>query len=131
MHLGTREARAILKSDVTRSDFVWQTANLAGFISGCYSSDLDMIRDSFNDVIIEPQRHSLIPGFKDVQRGAMSAGALGCSISGAGPAVFAWVEVQYAESVRGAMVAAFTNHDLRSDSWISSLDNYGARVVKA
>ena len=56
MHLGTREARAVLKSDVTRSDFVWQTANLAGFISGCYSNDLDMIRDSFNDVIIEPQR---------------------------------------------------------------------------
>ena len=92
MHLGTREARAILKSDVTRSDFVWQTANLAGFISGCYSNDLDMIRDSFNDVIIEPQRQSLIPGFKDVQRGAMSAGALGCSISGAGPAIFAWTE---------------------------------------
>ncbi len=131
MFLGTREARAILKTDVTRSDFVWQTANLAGFISGCYSNDLDMIRDSFNDVIIEPQRHSLIPGFKDVQRGAMSAGALGCSISGAGPTIFAWVEIQYAEAVRGAMVAAFVRHGLQSDGWISSLENYGARVVKA
>ena len=70
MHLGTREARAILKSHVTRSDFVWQTANLAGFISGCYSNDLDMIRDSFDDVIIEPQRQSLIPGFTDVQQRA-------------------------------------------------------------
>ena len=131
MHLGTREARAMLKSDVTRSDFVWQTANLAGFISGCYSNDLDMIRESFNDVIIEPQRHSLIPGFKDVQRGAMSAGALGCSISGAGPAVFAWAEFQHAEAVRGAMVAAFAQHGLKTDCWISALDNYGARVVKA
>lgn len=45
MYLGTREARAMLKTDITRSDFVWQTANLAGFISGCYSSDLDMIRN--------------------------------------------------------------------------------------
>jgi homoserine kinase len=131
MHLGTREARAMLKGDITRSDFVWQTANLAGFISGCYSNDLDMIRDSFNDVIIEPQRQSLIPGFKDVQRGAMSAGALGCSISGAGPAIFAWSEIQHAEAVRGAMVAAFERHGLQSDSWISPLDNYGARVVKA
>jgi len=131
MFLGTREARAILKTDVTRSDFVWQSANLAGFISGCYSNDLDMIRDSFNDVIIEPQRHTLIPGFKAVQRGAMSAGALGCSISGAGPTVFAWSEMQYAEAVRGAMVAAFTLHGLESDSWVSSLENYGARVVKA
>ena len=131
MFLGTREARAVLKTDVTRSDFVWQSANLAGFISGCYSNDLDMIRDSFNDVIIEPQRHSLIPGFKDVQRGAMSAGALGCSISGAGPTIFAWAEIQHAEAVRGAMVAAFTLHGLQSDCWVSSLEAYGARVVKA
>ncbi|MFO1465127.1 MAG: homoserine kinase [Steroidobacteraceae bacterium] len=131
MYLGTREARAVLKSDISRSDFVWQSANLAGFISGCYSSDLDMIRDSFNDVIIEPQRQSLIPGFKDVKRAAMSAGALGCSISGAGPTVFAWVEFQYAEAVRGAMVAAFARHDLKSDHWISPIENYGARVVRA
>ena len=130
MHLATRAARAMLKSDVTRSDFVWQTANLAGFISGCYSNDLDMIRDSFNDVIIEPQRQSLIPGFKDVQRGAMQAGALGCSISGAGPAIFAWAEIPHAEAVRDAMTAAFTRHGLRSDCWISSFENQGARVVK-
>ena len=129
MHLGTREARAVLKSDVTRSDFVWQSANLAGFISGCYSNDLDMIRDSFNDVIIEPQRQTLIPGFKDVQSGAMSAGALGCSISGAGPSVFAWAEIGCAEPVRAAMVAAFARHSLDTDSWISALDSPGARLV--
>lgn len=131
MYLGTREARAILNINVSRSDFVWQSANLAGFISGCYSNDLEMIRESFNDVIIEPQRHSLIPGFKDVQRAAMSAGALGCSISGAGPAIFAWSQIQHAEAVRGAMVAAFATHDLQSDSWVSLMQNYGARVVKA
>jgi homoserine kinase len=131
MYLGTREARAILNTNVTRSDYVWQSANLAGFISGCYSNDLEMIRDSFNDVIIEPQRHSLIPGFKDVQRAAMSAGALGCSISGAGPAVFAWSAIQHAEAVRGAMVAGFAAHNLQSDSWVSLMQNYGARVVKA
>ncbi len=45
MFLSTREARGILSRTVTLSDFVWQTANLAGFISGCYSNDLDMIRD--------------------------------------------------------------------------------------
>jgi homoserine kinase len=131
MYLGTREARAILKADITRSDYVWQSANLAGFISGCYSHDLDLIRESFNDVIIEPQRQSLIPGFQDVKGAAMSAGALGCSISGAGPTVFAWVEVQYAEAARGAMVAAFAAHGLRADHWVSSMEHFGARVVKA
>ena len=103
----------MLKSDVTRSDFVWQSANLAGFISGCYSNDLDMIRDSFNDVIIEPQRQTLIPGFKDVQRGAMSAGALGCSISGAGPTIFAWAEMQHAEAVRARHDGGVRAHGLQ------------------
>jgi homoserine kinase len=131
MHLGTREARAVLKSDVSRSDFVWQSANLAGFISGCYSNDLEMIRESFNDVIIEPQRQKLIPGFKDVQHGAMSAGALGCSISGAGPTIFAWAERAHTEAVRAAMVTAFLRHGLEADCWISALDSGGARLVSA
>ena len=60
----------------------------------------------------------------------MSAGALGCSISGAGPAVFAWAEIQYAESVRGGDGGRIRAPRSRSDSWISALDNAGARVVK-
>ena len=131
MFLATAKARAILRRSVELSDFVWQTANLAGFISGCYTDDLDMIRASFEDVVIEPQRQALIPGFQDVRRAAMSAGALGCSISGAGPAIFAWSAIQHAEAVRGAMVAAFAAHQLQSDSWVSLMQNYGARVVKA
>jgi homoserine kinase len=131
MYLGTREARAVLKTEISRSDYVWQSANLAGFISGCYSDDLDMIRDSFKDVIIEPQRQSMIPGFKSVQSVAMAAGALGCSISGAGPSLFAWAEFQHAEAVRGAMVAAFKEHHLESDNWISHIAHLGARVVKS
>ena len=129
MHLGTREARAILKANVTRSDFVWQTANLAGFISGCYSNDLEMIRESFDDVVIEPQRQSLIPGFTDVKRAAMGAGALGCSISGAGPTVFAWAELQHTVAVQAAMVEAFGSHGMATDAWISGIENDGARIV--
>jgi homoserine kinase len=59
------------------ADFVWQTANLAGFISGCYTDDLDLIREGLNDVVIEPQRRQLIPGFSAVRAAAISAGALG------------------------------------------------------
>ena len=56
---------------VNMSDFVWQTANLAGFISGCYTNDLDLIKASLEDVVIEPQRQVLIPGFAEVRaRGA-------------------------------------------------------------
>jgi homoserine kinase len=129
MFLSTRHARAILKGSVQMADFVWQTANLAGFISGCYTDDLDMLRESFEDVVIEPQRAALIPGFAEVRGGALAAGAIGCSISGAGPTVFAWALAEHAEQVRAAMVAAFTRHKLASDHWITQLAPLGARIL--
>jgi homoserine kinase len=128
MFLSTREARAILKASVPMKDFVWQTANLAGFISGCYTNDLDMLRESFEDVVIEPQRAALIPGFTAVRRAAMSAGALGCSISGAGPTVFAWCVESHALAVREAMVVEFGHQQLQCDHWITALEPVGARV---
>lgn len=129
MVLATREARAILGKSVALSDVIWQQANLAGFLAGCYTSDLPLIRESLLDVVIEPQRQVLIPGFVAVKQAALAAGALGGSISGAGPTVFAWAEQQDAENVRAGMVAAFRAHGLESDSWVSGIDREGARVV--
>jgi homoserine kinase len=128
MVLATREARAILKPTVALSDVIWQQANLAGFLAGCYTGDLPLIRESLLDVVIEPQRQVLIPGFAEVKQAALAGGALGCSISGAGPTVFAWVEAPAADVVREGMVAAFRRHGLESDSWVSKLDPTGARV---
>ncbi len=129
MVLPTREARAILSKTVTMSDSIWQQANLAGFLAGCFTSDLALIRESLLDVVIEPQRQVLIPGFAAVKKAALDHGALGGSISGAGPTVFAWAEQKDAEQVRAAMVAAFQAHGLESDSWVSTIDREGARVV--
>jgi homoserine kinase len=131
MVLATREARAILKPEVPLADVIWQQANLAGFLAGCYTDDLVLIRQSLMDVVIEPQRQALIPGFADVKRAALEAGALGCSISGAGPTVFAWTEAGDAPAVQAGMVAAFRRHGLESDAWISAIDPLGARVVTA
>jgi homoserine kinase len=129
MFLSTRSARAILKGSVPMKDFVWQTANLAGFISGCYTNDLDMLRECFEDVVIEPQRAELIPGFAAVRRAAMSAGALGCSISGAGPTLFAWCVDSHALAVREAMVGEFSRHGLQCDHWTTAVEPAGARVL--
>jgi homoserine kinase len=129
MMLSTREARQILNRSIDLSDVIWQSANLAGFLTGCFTGDLRLIRESLEDVIIEPQRKVLIPGFQAVKDGALGNGALGCSISGAGPTVFAWCEAPQAEQVRDAMVAGFAAHQLASDAWISALDPAGARVV--
>jgi homoserine kinase len=130
MMLSTREARQILNRSIDLSDVIWQSANLAGFLTGCFTGDLQLIRESLEDVIIEPQRQVLIPGFKAVKEGAMTNGALGCSISGAGPTLFAWCEQQHAERIRDAMVAGFTAHGLASDAWISTLDPAGARILE-
>jgi homoserine kinase len=129
MFLSTHDSRALLKGSVELSDFVWQTANLAGFISGCYTDDLDMIRASFEDVVIEKQRQALIPGFADVRRAALDAGALGCSISGAGPALFAWAQGQHAENVLAAMRAPFERLSIGVDAWLVDIDSPGARVI--
>lgn len=129
MYLATAKARAILRRSVELSDFVWQTANLAGFISGCYTDDLDMIRASFEDVVIEPQRAALIPGFSEVRHAAMTAGAFGCSISGAGPSMFAWALDAMAPAVLAAMREAFARHSLATDGWIVELRSAGARVI--
>jgi homoserine kinase len=131
MFLSTKQARAILRRTVEMSDFVWQTANLAGFISGCYTDDLDMIRASLEDVVIEPQRQALIPGFPDVRRASMEAGALGCSISGAGPTMFAWAIESHAVAVRDAMKAEFAKRNIEVDDWIVGINDVGARVLPA
>jgi homoserine kinase len=131
MFLSTKQARAILRRTVEMSDFVWQTANLAGFISGCYTNDFDMISASFQDVVIEPQRQALIPGFPEVRRASMEAGALGCSISGAGPTMFAWALEQSAPQVLAAMRAEFTRQKIEVDGWIVEIQPIGARVVSS
>ncbi|HVY22449.1 MAG TPA: homoserine kinase [Steroidobacteraceae bacterium] len=129
MTLSTREARKILKSTVNLSDVIWQTANLAGFLTGCFTNDLRLIGESLEDVVIEPQRRVLIPGFDAVKQAAKDAGALGCSISGAGPTVFAWLPAGKAEQARDGMVAAFKAAGLGSDAWISTLEPNGARLI--
>lgn len=129
MMLSTRAAREILNRSIDLSNVIWQSANLAGFLTGCFTGDLQLMRESLEDVIIEPQRQVLIPGFQAVKAGAMKNGAIGCSISGAGPTIFAWCEQQDAERIRDAMVAGFTSHQLASDAWISTLDAAGARLV--
>lgn len=130
MFLSTKQARAMLRPAVDLSDFVWQTANLAGFISGCYTNDIDMIRACLEDVVIEPQRQALIPGFREARAAAMQAGALGCSISGAGPTMFAWALEPDAPAVLDAMRREFASRSVETDNWIVDICSPGARIVE-
>jgi len=131
LRLDTRHARAILKPDVSLTDHVRQSASLAGFISGCFTGDVEMIRQSLDDFLIEPQRAPLIPGFAEVKAAALQQGALGASISGSGPSVFALVtSEQTGARVRDAMESAFRAQGVTElDSWISPVNRQGARIV--
>ncbi|HEU4556366.1 MAG TPA: homoserine kinase [Longimicrobium sp.] len=129
LSLNTRDARAVLPGQVPLHDLIHQCANLAGVVAGCFAGDLALIGRSLRDCVVEPHRARLIPGFHEVQAAAMDAGALGCSISGAGPSMFAWcAEDEVAARACGAMVAAFERNGVRSRGWVSPVDGPGARL---
>lgn len=128
--LSTRAAREVLEKDISLKDHVHQSALMAGFIAGCCQRDLSLIRHSLRDLIIEPQRAPLVPAFSAVQKAAMATGALGCSLSGSGPSVFAWTDSsEHAVKMEAAMVSAFGEGGLKADSWVSKVAVIGARIM--
>jgi len=127
--IATRAARELLADAIPMALHVRQSQSLAGFIAGCQRGDLDQIQRCLRDHIVEPQRKRLIPGYDDVQAAARSSGALGGSISGSGPSVFAWCREERASAVAAAMVAAFAEHDVTADAWISPVAAPGARLI--
>lgn len=131
VRLDTRDSRAVLKPHVPLADHVRQSARLAGLVVGCYTDDLGLLGDCLEDIVIEPQRAALIPGFAGVKSAALEAGALGASISGSGPSVFALVDsVETAARVREVMVGEFKSSGVGEvDSWVSPVSCEGARVI--
>jgi homoserine kinase len=128
--LETKRARAALAVDYRIGEFVKQSEHLAGLMLGLYQNDLGLIQANLRDVLVEPRRAPLIPGFADVKDAALAAGALGASISGAGPSVFAWLRSKIAAAAAGeAMVAAFASHGLLARAYVAPLEGRGARVL--
>lgn len=123
----TKDARGVLSDSVSLQKCIEQSGNLAGLIIGFYNSDLGLIGRSLQDVIIEPQRAGLIPHFYDVKNAALAAGALGCSISGAGPSVFALcANSLIAETVGIAMGRVFNDAKIENQVFISAINQEGA-----
>lgn len=128
--LETRAARAALQGAYALHEFVAQSANLALLLAGCYGNDIDLIRAGLNDVLIEPRRAALVHGFAVVKQSALDSGALGASISGAGPSVFAWCADAQVATIAGArMRDAFSVAGIGSDVWVSPVAGPAAGVV--
>ncbi|MCC6411553.1 MAG: homoserine kinase [Saprospiraceae bacterium] len=126
----TKNARAVLKPDVPMPTYIRQSANVAAFVTALYKADYALLGRCLRDDVVEPQRAGLIPGFYDVKEAAMTAGALGCSISGAGPSVFALsTRETTAQQIGEAMMAAFGKHGIKSELFVSLVNEKGAEVI--
>lgn len=128
--LETRQARAALAGQYALGEFVAQSAQLAQVLLGCERGDAALVRAGLDDLLVEPRRAPLIAGFAAVKRAALQAGAMGASISGAGPSVFAWCESRSAaEHAATGMAAAFAQAGFDSDVHITPIAGPAAAVI--
>jgi len=129
--LETRRAREALKGNYALTEFIAQSANLSLFLSGCHLGDAELVRAGLRDVLVEPRRAKLIPGFARVKQAALDHDALGASISGAGPSVFAWFEsLVAAELAAPAMRTAFAQSGLGSETFVSPVNGPAAERIR-
>ncbi|MES2857585.1 MAG: homoserine kinase [Pseudomonadota bacterium] len=131
LQLETLRARGVLDAPYTLDQFVEQSSALAHVLLGCERGDAGLVRAGLTDALVEPRRAPLIPGFSAVKQAALDAGALGASISGAGPSVFGWFEDAAAAHGAGAhMGAAFSAVGLESDVHVTRIDCPGAVLLE-
>lgn len=127
--LRTRDARAVLPAEVPRQVALDQAANVAAMVAGACLGDLALLGRGVDDRIAEPARAALLPGFLAAKAAAIHAGALGCSISGAGPTAFALTDGDAAaERVAEAMTAAYAAANMPTTRRIATVDLEGARA---
>ena len=128
--LETRRARLALAGDYALADFVRQSGNLALVLSGCWQGDAELVRAGLRDVLVEPRRAPLIAGFHAVQEVAMAYAAMGASIAGAGPSVFAWFETRAAANAAvTSMQQAFREAGFDSDAYVSPINGPRAELL--
>ena len=128
--LETRRAREALRGHYELREFVTQSAHLALVLAGCFRGDAALVRAGLADVLVEPRRAPLIAGFGAVKQAALDHGALGASISGAGPSVFAWFESAAAAApAAAAMQQAFRDAGVASEAFVSPVAGPRAEVL--
>lgn len=130
--LRTAEARAVLPVEVSLSVALHQAAQIAGIVAALHAGDLAFLGRCIDDRIAEPARAGLLPGFNKAKQAAMAAGALGVSISGAGPTAFALCSsVEAATAVAAAMCDAYQKAGLGCSARVTRPDSAGTRIETA
>ena len=128
--LDTRRARAVLADPYPLPVVVEQSAHLALFLTGLQRGDASLLREGLRDLLVEPRRAPLIPGFAEAKAAALGHDALGASISGAGPSTFAWFASRaQAEAAAPAMQAAFADAGFASRAYVTPVAGPRAEVI--
>lgn len=127
----TSDARQILRKEVLLKDAIRQWGNIAGLVAGLLKNDYDLIGRSLEDVIIEPVRSVLIPGFKEIKTKCKEAGALGGGISGSGPSVFMLSKDEaIANAVGSIMEDVYNKLGIDQRTYVTKINKEGVRVVE-
>jgi homoserine kinase len=128
----TADARQILRQQVLLKDAIRQWGNIAGLVTGFLNADYDLIGRSLEDVIIEPIRSILIPGFDEVKKGSRDAGALGGGISGSGPSIFMLSrDKQTADAVAETMSKVYERIGIQYHTYVTRIAQEGVKQVNA
>lgn len=126
----TSDARQILKQQVLLKDAIKQWGNIAGLVTGFMKNDYDLIGRSLEDVIIEPVRSILIPGFDEVKKKCKEAGALGGGISGSGPSVFMLSKDEpTAKSVETEMKDVYNRIGIEYNTYVTTINKKGVEIL--
>jgi homoserine kinase len=126
----TSDARQILRKEVLLKDAIKQWGNIAGLVTGFMKGDYDLIGRSLEDIIIEPVRSILIPGFDKVKRECKEAGALGGGISGSGPSLFMLSKDEStARAVESIMKETYEGLNLEHHTYVTTLNHQGCTTI--
>ena len=126
----TADARQILRKQVLLKDAIRQWGNIAGLVAGFVKNDYDLIGRSLEDVIIEPVRSMLIPGFDEVKEKCKAAGALGGGISGSGPSIFMMSkDLHTALAVEKTMREIYTRIGLDHHTYVTTINQQGVKII--
>ena len=126
----TTDAKKILKKQVDLSVAVQQWGNVGGLVAGLYESDYELIGRSMVDVIVEPIRKILIPLYDEVKAKALEEGALGCSIAGSGPSIFAFSKgEEVALNLKSNMQAQYDEVGILAYTYMSKIGKTGVRII--
>lgn len=129
--LKTSDSRSVLRDSVSLKHSTIQSGNVAGLVAGLFQEDFELIGRSLRDVIAEPYRATLIPGFYEVKEAVKAAGALGMGISGSGPTLFALSKgEQTVQSIIDAAQQVYDSIGLGVDAYHSAINTQGAFVLE-